>query len=194
MPTSLSPLLAAIALLVPPAGAVLPGARPAEVAAGTRWNAAASELPPMMMDGGADDTPLFRFLLGRFDPEPYNQVRIEQRLIIRIAPRSAVRDNFAALAGPPPPPRYYERKAGRCLPVMGIAGVEVTDNRLVLYMRDRRTMSAALEKSCHTRDFYSGFYVEQTSDGQICAGRDEVHSRAGVTCSISALRELIPND
>ena len=33
-------------------------------------------------------------------------------------------------------------------------------------------VSAALERSCSARDFYSGFYVERNADGQICVKRD----------------------
>lgn len=126
---------------------------------------------------------------------PWNQVRIEQRMIIRIAPRAPGRDSFA----PPPmraaPPRFNERKMARCVPVGGIAGVQIqSDERLLLHMRDRRLVGASLDKACSARDFYSGFYIEQTGDGQLCAGRDMIHSRAGATCSISRLREMVPEN
>lgn len=128
------------------------------------------------------------------EPEPVDQVRIEQRTIIRIAPRTAFRDPLFQAPQRPPVQRFHERRANRCVPLQGIAGVQVADNRLLLFMRDQRLFGASLEKACRPRDFYSGFYVERTGDGMICAGRDDVHSRAGVTCAISRLRELVPDD
>lgn len=128
------------------------------------------------------------------EPEPAQQVRIEQRTIVRIAPRSAFSDPIVQMPQRPPVQRFHERRANRCVPLQGIAGVQVADNRLLLFMRDQRLFGASLEKACRTRDFYSGFYVERTGDGMICAGRDDVHSRAGATCAISRLRELVPDD
>ena len=128
------------------------------------------------------------------EPEPVDQVRIEQRTIVRIAPRAAFHDPFFQVPQRPQVQRFHERRTNRCVPVQGIAGVQVADNRLLLFMRDQRMFGASLEKACRPRDFYSGFYVERTGDGMICAGRDDVHSRAGVTCAISRLRELVPDD
>jgi len=51
---------------------------------------------------------------------------------------------------------------GRCVAVQRIAGVGTSnENRLLLFMSDRRIVSARLEKSCKPEDFYSGFYVER---------------------------------
>ena len=42
---------------------------------------------------------------------------------------------------------YIERKIGKCLPISGIAGVQAEGrDRLLLFMRDRRIVSAALRK------------------------------------------------
>ncbi|MET0251588.1 MAG: hypothetical protein ABW203_05355 [Novosphingobium sp.] len=118
------------------------------------------------------------------------QVRVEQRVVIRIAPRAASREVLAALPQVQPP-RYRERKIGKCLPLSGIAGVRIgNDDRLLLYMRDRRLIGANLEKACRARDFYSGFYVERSGDGQICVDRDMLLSRSGASCSVSRLRQL----
>ena len=57
-------------------------------------------------------------------------------------------------------------------------------------MRDRRVLSAALERSCSPQDFYSGFYIER-QDGQLCAKRDHLQSRAGASCQISRLNRLV---
>lgn len=133
----------------------------------------------------------------RLGDERWNQVRIEQRMIIRIAPRMPGQ-MFAMPPGPPPqqqPLRFYERKTDKCLPVANIAGVQIeSQGRLVLVTRTRKLIGASLDKSCHARDFYSGFYVERSTDGQLCAGRDTIHSRAGANCAITKMRELVPDD
>ncbi len=135
-----------------------------------------------------------RFLMQRVQQEPADQVRIDQRLIIRIAPQSSRSGPYSEPIPVQQRQQFREKKTSRCLPVKGIAGVRVEDSRLILFMRDRRIIGANLEKSCRARDFYSGFYVEHTNDGMFCAGRDDVHSRAGATCIVSRVREMIPDD
>jgi hypothetical protein len=123
-----------------------------------------------------------------------NQVRIERRVTIRIAPQqSAARQNLVAdLPQQASPQRLEERKMEKCLPVSGIVGVQTgSGNKLVLYLRDRRMVSAKLEKSCRARDFYSGFYLERNEDGKLCVGRDRLQSRAGAKCEIDRLRQLV---
>jgi hypothetical protein len=65
------------------------------------------------------------------------------------------------------------------------------DNRLILFLRNRQIISAALEKACSARDFYSGFYVERAEDGKLCVERDVLRARTGVTCEIDRLYELV---
>lgn len=123
------------------------------------------------------------------------QVRIEQRITIRIAPRRSAseQDLLAALPqGARATAHIEERKMGSCLSAQNIVGVQTTqDNKLLLFMRDRRIISAALEKACSSRDFYSGFYIERHEDGQLCVKRDKIHSRAGAKCELSQLRQLV---
>jgi hypothetical protein len=64
-------------------------------------------------------------------------------------------------------------------------------SRLILYMRDRRMLSATLERACRARDFYSGFYVDRTNDGQLCVDRDTLLSRSGANCKLTRIRQLI---
>lgn len=130
------------------------------------------------------------------------QVRIEQRLTIRISPGSVPRD-LRDLRDPRDlfgdmrrkalsPPRFAERKMNQCVPVAAIAGVQPSGpSRLMLFMRDQKIVSVALEKSCNARDFYSGFLVERSGDGMICAGRDRLLSRSGMNCSLGKLRQLV---
>jgi len=124
-------------------------------------------------------------------PEPGQQVRIERNITIRISPRFPRQPDFADLPERMPP-RVVERRMGSCVPVRGIAGVQVgRDNKLLLFMRDQRVVSLGLEKSCRARDFYSGFYVERPTDGQICVDRDRLQSRSGANCGLTRLRQLI---
>jgi hypothetical protein len=150
--------------------------------------------PPEVPEPLTDEGRLVLSVLTEgFRPPAENQVRIEQRITIRIAPR----------AGPPPPfrpfmmdqpdrPRISERHAGKCLPIAGIAGVQVgRDNRLMISLRDRRVISLGLEKGCRAQDFYSGFYVERSTDGQLCVDRDRLQSRSGANCGLTRLRQLV---
>ena len=124
-----------------------------------------------------------------------HQVRIEQRVIIRISPRSATaRQNMSSLVAPSngPRTRLVERKADDCLPIAAIGAVQpARDNRLMLFMRDSRLFSAQLERSCTARDFYSGFYVERNDDGMICIDRDELQSRTGSKCEVERLHQVV---
>jgi hypothetical protein len=204
---SLAHLLAPIALLLPVTvgeGALAPGIGDSvdreDLAVSDQWRAAVDPTGPPLAPPSVE-TPLSGFMAKGLADDSWNQVRIEQRLIIRIAPRLPGRDSFMP---PPMPqfsqpqmvtPRFRERKVGKCVPVGAIAGVQVvSDQRLMLMMRDRRMIGANLDKACSARDFYSGFYVEQTPDGQLCTGRDTIHSRAGATCTINGLREMIPDE
>ncbi len=133
-------------------------------------------------------------LAGAFRPQAQNQVRIERRVIIRINPqRTAMApDLLSALPQGELPPRYKERKFGKCVEARSIAGVQAQpDNRLLLFLRDRRILLVTLEKSCPARNFYSGFYVEPNKDGKVCTGRDKLHSRSGANCELDKFRELV---
>ncbi|HTN15308.1 MAG TPA: hypothetical protein VL094_10930 [Sphingomonadaceae bacterium] len=127
-------------------------------------------------------------------PDENAQVRIEQSVTIRISPRAAAsqRDILAQLPQGRSSTHVEERKFGNCISAEGIAGVATSaDNRLLLFMRDRKVISAALEKACSARDFYSGFYVQHTEDGMLCVKRDKIHSRAGAKCELKQFRQLV---
>jgi hypothetical protein len=125
------------------------------------------------------------------------QVRIEQRMTIRIAPRPAPArpDLLFYLPDDEIAPRFMERKMGKCLPVSNIAGVQSGGgSRLILFMRDRRIVSASLERACRARDFYSGFYLSESGDGRLCVDRDTLLSRNGANCKLTRLRQLVEVD
>ena len=127
-------------------------------------------------------------------PIAYAQVRIEKRVIIRVPRRRpnplAPRMDFAPEV---PQQSYREKKIGKCLPMDNILGVQIfADQFLDLVTRDRKRIRAQLEKNCQPRSFYSGFYMEKSADGKMCAGRDILHSRTGAKCEIERFRELVP--
>ncbi|TXH18086.1 MAG: hypothetical protein E6R00_03765 [Gammaproteobacteria bacterium] len=138
--------------------------------------------------------PVWTDLVTSFQPMEQDQVRIERRVIIRINPRrnKMAPDMLSALPQGELPPQFEERKFGKCVPAKAIAGVQAQpDNRLLLFLRDRRMITVKLEKSCRARDFYSGFYVEANEDGLVCSGRDKLHSRSGANCDLGKMRQLV---
>lgn len=153
----------------------------------------AAQLPLPISSEGRASTPLEAFYATR----TANQVRIERRVTIRIAPyRQSNRNSLLAQL-----PRrgvereYEERKMDDCIPVAGIAGVQTgTGNRLLLFLRDQRIISLNLERGCEARDFYSGFYVERSEDGRLCVKRDQLQSRSGAKCEVERMRRLVVAD
>ena len=147
---------------------------------------------------GAVDSP--RAEPPPFDPlarETAGQVSIQRRVTIRVSPQQAPMAMDAAMAenglDEGRGARFTERKMGNCLSIESIAGVQAIDNsRLLLILRDRRMVSARLEKGCQGREFYSGFIVARNADAQICVGRDRLQSRSGSACQISGFRQLVP--
>ncbi|MEO1044536.1 MAG: hypothetical protein AAFX04_03760 [Pseudomonadota bacterium] len=123
------------------------------------------------------------------------QVRIEQRVIIRIPRTSRRRLPAADLRAGQVSQDWQERKIGKCLPMNSIAGVQIgRDDQMLLYLRDRRIIRAQLEKACRARDFYSGFYLEQSNDGRLCVDRDVLQARSGSKCELTRIRQLVPKD
>jgi len=124
----------------------------------------------------------------------YAQVRIERRVIIRVPRRRPSRTQpMADLRSKVVPRKYKEKKIGRCLPMNDILGVQMSGGlELDLVTKDRRRIRARLEKKCQARSFYSGFYMEKSKDGKICADRDILHSRTGSKCEIDRFRLLVP--
>jgi hypothetical protein len=127
-------------------------------------------------------------------PITYAQLRIEKRVIIRVPRRRpsplAPRTGFSEEV---PQQAYREKKIGKCLPMDNILGVQMFEDRFLdLVTKDRKRVRAQLEEKCQARSFYSGFYMEKTGDGKMCAGRDILHSRTGAKCEIERFRELVP--
>lgn len=144
----------------------------------------------------ADFSAPFQALGQALAGDDWGQVRIEQHMIIRITPGDPSPPREATPLPPPlPPERLKQRKIPPCLPIVAITGARpLENNQLLLFLRNRRMIQADLSHNCTARDFYLGFYVTSTVDGLLCAGRDTIHSRAGTTCAISQIHELVaPN-
>jgi len=195
-------LLAPIALLLPAAGAVeasyelprKPGIAHTEPAVVQAILEDEPRLAPADVQGSSFQIWHLRFVSQGFRPQSAYQVRIERRTTIRIAPRrKPVQPNsFVGVPNQPIGPRFIERKIGRCLPVSRIAGVQSKGGgEILLFLRDRRIVSARLERACSARDFYSGFYLSPNKDGNLCVQRDALQSRSGAKCKLTRIRQLI---
>ncbi len=183
-------------LTVERAGAVPPVAAPAPYKTELPKTELVNDAAPMSRPASGLELPVAAEGYRAPDAE---QVRIEQRITIRVSPRPlpmpVMRNMIVEEDDASGGPRFIERKIGRCLPLSVVAGVQPgPDNKLVLLLRDNRLISASLDKNCNSRDFYSGFLVERNSDGMICIGRDSLLSRSGVSCRIHGLRQLIVAD
>ena len=96
--------------------------------------------------------------------------------------------------GPPPPQTTWKEKRGpKCIAAADLAGALVVAPSVVdLVLAGNRRVRARLDGSCEPLDFYSGFYLKPASDGKVCAGRDAIRARSGLSCQIDAFRLLKP--
>lgn len=140
-------------------------------------------------------TPALRALEGARRPENWGQVRIEERVIIRISPSSPeVRQRLQELT-PRRSNSFREVSHDGCVRVGNIVAVQPTnDNRLLLFMQNRNVLVASLERGCDARAFYSSVYLERNEDGRLCVDRDRVQSRAGASCMLDTMRRIVPLD
>jgi hypothetical protein len=116
------------------------------------------------------------------------QVQIEQRTVIRVRPVAA-----PVASAPVQRARWEEKKGPNCVPVTALAGAIVSSpDSIDLLLRGGLRVRAKLAKSCPSIDFYQGFYVRPTKDGQICRDRDLIHARTGGECEIGNFHSLVP--
>ena len=112
------------------------------------------------------------------------QVTIRQHIILRMPP---VQRAPAAAT----PVVWEESRGPRCIRMNMVAGAALVGrNSVDLVLRDNSRIRAQLESSCPALDYYYGFYVNGTQDGQICADRDSIRSRMGGQCEIERFRTL----
>ena len=130
-------------------------------------------------------------LLAPYREAPFAQVRIERRIILRVTPRPAPRRSLVA---PASTVRLVRRDTDQCVPLASIAGFRAQDTRLLFYLRDRRLLSADLDRACSPREFYAGFYLERPEDGRLCVNRDDLHARSGAKCSIAQFSQLVAEE
>jgi hypothetical protein len=119
------------------------------------------------------------------DPIQLAQVMIREQILIRVPARP--------MPGKPQQPiEWNEEKGPKCVSMGSIAGAGlVGPNSVDLILRDRSRVRAKLEKSCPALDYYYGFYIRPSGDGQICADRDSIRSRMGGECEIEKFRSLV---
>lgn len=132
------------------------------------------------------------------DEAGFFQVVIEQRMIIRVPAQRSPLNNFGPLPPPPPRPRedvivWKEKKAPKCVAMRNIMGMQaVQRDSIDLITRQKERLRAQLNRGCRALDFYAGFYMQGTKDGQLCEDRDEIHARTGAKCAIEKFRLLVP--
>ena len=155
---------------------------------------AGDKIPPVTEESAQDH--LWRSWVNAIQrQEIQRQVRIERRITIRIPRTSRSRTPLSAISQTQLSRNWTEKKIGKCLPMKSIAGVQISgSNQLLLYTNDRRIIRAQLEKVCRARDFYSGFYLEQSKDGKLCVDRDVLQARSGAKCELERIRQLVPDD
>jgi len=123
----------------------------------------------------------------------FYQVRIDQRVIVRLPSPPATASANALKKSSAVPVRYKEQKIGKCLWIDKLAGSRVGKNKsLELLTKDGVLIRAYLGDGCLAREFYAGAYMERPYDGKLCVDRDLLHARTGAKCEVDRFRLLIP--
>jgi hypothetical protein len=118
----------------------------------------------------------------------WNQVRADQRVIIRIPPKTVPSGSKRS-----EPVEYKEEKIGKCLLMDRLIGSRPGPKEsLEILTRDGNLIRAYLGDGCLAREFYAGAYVERSADGKLCVDRDLLHARTGAQCEIDKFRLLTP--
>ncbi|MEH3122978.1 MAG: hypothetical protein PGN16_13545 [Sphingomonas phyllosphaerae] len=128
----------------------------------------------------------------QLDGVEYAQLTIHERLIIRV-PRVSPAPMRARGAPPVPQVRWDEKKGPECVAMNTLTGAAVErEGEVDLVVGGARRIRAKLDDDCPTLDFYRGFYLKPTADGQLCARRDGIRSRSGAYCAVTRFRALTP--
>ena len=126
------------------------------------------------------------------------QMVIEQQLIIRVPARRSQLNDFAASPAPSRratdlPVVWKEKKAPKCVAMRNILGMQaVQRDSIDLITRQKQRLRAQLNRGCRALDFYAGFYMQGSKDGQLCEDRDQIHARTGAKCEIDKFRLMVP--
>jgi hypothetical protein len=87
---------------------------------------------------------------------------------------------------------WHEHKGPKCIPVASIEHALLSGSQQVDFiLANHRRVRAQLDEDCPALDFYGGFYL-QLEDDRLCAGRDEIRSRMGGSCTIAHFKKLVP--
>lgn len=124
----------------------------------------------------------------------YFQVRIDQRVIVRLPRQPATSANVVTQKmSKAVVTRYKEQKIGKCLWIDKLAGSRPgTKDSLEIMTRDGVLIRAYLGDGCRAREFYAGAYMERPYDGKLCVDRDLLHARTGAKCEVDKFRLLVP--
>lgn len=127
----------------------------------------------------------------QLDGVQFAQLTIHERLIIRVPRMSPA--PMRGRAAPQPEVRWDEKKGPACIPMNALTGAAVDrEGEVDLVVGGARRIRAKLDDDCPTLDFYRGFYLKPTADGQLCARRDGIRSRSGAYCAVTRFRALVP--
>jgi hypothetical protein len=146
--------------------------------------------------GQIDMTEAARFfgpLIGYENPN--FQVRVEQRIIIRVPRQTSSPAGLGVPGGSArsTPARFKEEKIGKCLVMDRLVGLRSGPKEsLELITRDGVLIRAYLGDGCLAREFYAGAYMERPLDGKLCVERDILHARTGAKCEVDKFRLLVP--
>ncbi len=92
----------------------------------------------------------------------------------------------------PPQFEWAEVRGPRCIASKFVRGALLSGAEHVDFvMSSDRRFRAKFDSDCLALDFYEGFYVN-SPNRMICAGRDEIRSRMGGSCSIQSFSQLVP--
>jgi hypothetical protein len=120
------------------------------------------------------------------DPIHFAQVMVREQILIRVP--ANLRQSARPVA---PHVEWKEKRGPKCVSMRLIAGATLlSQNSVDLIFRDSSRIRAKLERSCPALDYYHGFYLSPTKDGQICADRDSIRSRMGGQCGIEKFKTL----
>ncbi|MEP7349166.1 MAG: hypothetical protein ABI668_04345 [Sphingorhabdus sp.] len=128
-----------------------------------------------------------------FDEKSF-QVRVEQRIIIRIPRQTSIPVGMGNRTnGKTTPSRFKEEKIGKCLLMDKLVGSRPgPEGSLDIVTRDGALIRAYLGDGCLAREFYAGAYMERALDGKLCIDRDLLHARTGAKCEVDKFRLLVP--
>lgn len=145
----------------------------------------------------APETPISISMPAPDAPSSFWQLVIEQQLIIRVPAQRSSLNNFGAapirdVRMRQVPMEWKEKKAPKCVAMRNILGMQAAQRDSIdIITRQKQRLRAQLNRGCRALDFYAGFYMQGTKDGQLCEDRDQIHARTGAKCEIDKFRLLV---